>query len=673
MLTHWLLSLAVALSTFGVVTGVAADASYSRAITHDQPREHSENSDAAQTAAPESAAGGYNGTFPCIPKRTLLPASVTRLRAPGTFPPEPDHGLNVSQFRAYWSRDKDYSRTDILGSTVTNRALLHGALACSDDITFQQPPAVGATWNEPEHDNFTGEPDERSVFPRGADRKNGTLYEDAYIEVMSVSPSTVAHWASRNTTERYIRSSGTLRAVVDYRFTLGEHPTVYDYEEYTRSNTLKPYQEVRDSGIFLRFYSLENQSVVSTLYADGRPVDTAAGPRPEFNYTNVSGTTTFRVETTLTAAIEREQFICPRLERTEDGCEDDVSGNYEYDWVNQSLTVSDSVTATVQNLSGATRGELGDFPNGTRVYVNISQTQPWYNATFPGLNGTVTSTREFYTRSPDQWSQWQMTNGSHTWQVSARARPLQSHSTPARCNAFVEARETGEPQLRNTESFCGTETAPDSRSLRLTQLYGPTGPSPTFLQLGIDLAAPVGVRDTRGFVVAGNQETTDSRVQLTGIVRGYSETVDVTGETTVGHTTMNVTVASRSGEDVTFTGSASGPPIRPLTGGNVTLTSGTLSSRASAGSGFSTELTVTEAGAKQRVVATYRPQSPKWWKEPTPVTPARATTTGYTKFTELWLFIEVAIVTVLWFVPVGLLLLGVDYASGGRLLGVVNT
>lgn len=603
--------------------------------------------------------GGANGSDPCRPPSG---GAVTR---PGNVPPSPDHGLNATRFRAYWSADPDYETTGLNMSNVSSAAGLWGALACSRDLTFDRPPEVRG-WNAGEHGEFVPGGRNQSVYPTGTALGGSTLIEDAYLRIFAVDPATIVHRPSGRV--RYIRPQGRVRTVMDYRV---ERPPDYD------GGALVIQRNIDD-------IDLENV----TLWANGTVVDRASGRTPRFQFSGLggSGPVTLTVRTRINVTVFVDRFYCPDYNSTTGHCRVPVQRT-QYHYADTHV-VSDSRTYRVQDYSETTTGSLGQFPNGTRLYLNVSQ--PWANATVPGLNATVTNRWAFYTRSPSDWTQFHETNGNYTIPVNGTIRPLEVHAVPVRCNLQTNQSLLGEPRLRNpVADTCRNHTtslgrSPGNRSVsdpvrhgvQLTQLFGRLADSP-HLPTSVTLTTPNKTRGSSGFVVRSESSSlTSATVRLQGIVRGPPSTVQITGMRDVHRANLTLWVDNRTGQTVTFAASARTRTGQPLTSGTITIatTRGTrtvdLSTLSTGGSsGPVVYVTIQHNRSVVPAEARYRSPTTRWWTVSRPTTTTRVQTVALPKFVSFQLVLDLLLVTTLWFGALAIAIYGMDYLTRGRLIG----
>jgi len=152
-----------------------------------------------------------HGRYIALVGACLLLVSIA-LSAPvsGFDLPRPDHGVERDGFDKLWS-GYNYSSPGEGASAVEY-------LTRGSDYFYIEPPGAPSEWNDGEARSFDGGGSAVSVHPPDANLTDGDkgIIHDAYVSVFAVSPSTVAHYSPERTS-RYVGTSGTVYAFVDYR------------------------------------------------------------------------------------------------------------------------------------------------------------------------------------------------------------------------------------------------------------------------------------------------------------------------------------------------------------------------------------------------------------------------------------------------------------------------
>ncbi len=553
-----------------------------------------------------------------------------RSERPGTTPPNYTHTFNASSFRAYWSGDADYARVN----TTSSLSPL-GRLSCSGDIMFRAPPNVEA-WNDREFDRYNNS--SGSQYPARVASTESLVANTSYVEIFAINPSTVVHDGSQTT--QYVRSNGTVR-------TIGS---------YNGSALGCANKTTNDSCI------VESASVNTVgLYANGTRQDTATSPTAELQYRNLTGPTMLSVRLSLSVTVNQ----------TADNGESNTTT------YNRTLRDSRQVTAYEVTASDATVS-LANHRNSTGV--SLSMPRLWRSVAFE-TGDVVYSRWRFYTRSPPGWVQWNTSAGTNV-SSTQRVRPLQVHAIPARRGPLANL---DQHSLATDAQFfeVGDDYERIQRDFVVSYRKGPEA-NKAGLPVDVRLNQSATHTRTERFTLRANDshpqsayrsptvrsivrgDTTESRLSASTVVDAYPANMSATvvNRTTNG-TTLSVTVRSTRGYPVDF--------------GNVTATAGNSTRTHTLGPGERGTFTITmpERGLDQ-VILTYQPKY-YWWEQGNPavsgiVATERTTTVEWLgssipQFTDI---VDLVVVTVLWFLPLGLLLYGFDVWTNGRLLGIYS-
>jgi len=191
-----------------------------------------------------------------------------------------------------------------------------------------------------------------------------------------------------------------------------------------------------------------------------------------------------------------------------------------------------------------------------------------------------------------------------------------------------------------------------------------TGPS---LPLNIDLesASPYVNADSIAVTSTTLDESAFREVTVHGIVRGQSRTVSLSDQQTVRETNLTLTATNANATHAvvraTVTETATGAAV---TSGRVTAGNQTAALNSS---GIAT-LTLSNPGALVR--GEYQPS--EWWRTDRPYATATDVAKTPGNYPDFQTLIQVVVVTILWFIPLAVLVFGFDYMSDGALLGLSN-
>jgi len=156
-----------------------------------------------------------------------------------------------------------------------------------------------------------------------------------------------------------------------------------------------------------------------------------------------------------------------------------------------------------------------------------------------------------------------------------------------------------------------------------------------------------------------------ARVTVHGIVRGQSRTVSLSDQQTVRETNLTLTATNANATHAvvraTVTETATGAAV---TSGRVTAGNQTAALNSS---GIAT-LTLSNPGALVR--GEYQPS--EWWRTDRPYATATDVAKTPGNYPDFQTLIQVVVVTILWFIPLAVLVFGFDYMSDGALLGLSN-
>ena len=557
-----------------------------------------------------------------------------RPSTPGIVPPDRTHGDNSSDVRDLWAGDPDYPNL-----TASDR-LSNGHLApvdvCRDDDADSSPPNV-EDWNAPEHGSYESGGQDFSAAPTGVTTEsagesvrgvpnNRSLLSDAYVEIFSVTPSTIVH--HRDGRERYGAPNGTIRVITNYR----------------------AYEPNDDSeGASSESWDIDNVSTETELLVDGEIVDNASSAAPTLTYSNLSGRSNLTIRSHISVEL-----------RDNSSSESDVE--------TYSLTVSDTEMVTVRNLSAipisggsGTINESRLSPNESVVGLEIGG--PWQELDFEAGH-RVHSQWYFYTQTQERWAEWSGTSNLSGLRAEdfQPIRPVEVHAVPV----------TAGPEITTARLGAQTNDSHYVPSLEVTYPEESVAPPP---------ALPESIRLDR----AGNTTTSDrftirsdeslvgtGNFTLRGLVRGraVNRSVDTSEPARIRTVNISTEVLSvgSSGADLRisvtdWTGS-------PVTDGALVVSTQQSRIERTLTPTSVAEITVILPQSSLRTVdLRYRPEDAFW--EQSRTVPVRETQVVYTHLGEIPAIVEYVdfiAMTVLVVAPSLLLLYGLDVVTNGRLL-----
>lgn len=536
-------------------------------------------------------------------------------------PPAPRENVQEQlskDYRSYWSDDSDHQLSAIGRSVFLNMSGINTVAACSMDISWADPPDV-SPWVAAEHDEFDEGDDSWTVHPSGTTLSSGSYIKDAYVRIFSITPSTVVKADSGE--EMYIDEDGTVRALIDFRTEMPTDDT---------------------TGTTRHLYSSKGKSIDSvSLLVDGEVVDTVSpsSKHPVLHYSDQSDASNITVRATLNVSWVEEFFACSG------GWSGDgwtCNGTYRTSTESKSNTFSVTTTKQVTVADPTVSGTRGTFPdNQSGAYFETDQ--PWRRIVLDtSANATVQGRWRFYSRTPTDYLSFYKTKGSDTQSRSIAVRPLQVYAIPATQGAQINRSGYG-------------------NQLRVTDQVGPLrNVSAPANRVEVTYANPT--RELQGIAVRSNHDPEFYRdVRVKGIVRGTESSEQISPIRRVRRPNVSVHRVERTKNNTTLELSAqvSGTPVSQ---GTVQFRNRSVPLSGPA----ATEVVVTGTGSRA-FQATFVPDT-GWWAASTPMIESSQTvviqpsTPGFT-----WI-LELVLVTILWFIPLGLLLLGFDYLTNGRLL-----
>ena len=439
--------------------------------------------------------------------------STARPQAPTV---DADSITHYGDNRSLWSRDRDRANQSVLRNQTTSSR----ALAATTDIPFNRPPEAVAEWNREQLAQYPQSGANESVYPASVTVSDGTYVRDAYVEIFTVQPSTVARLGPYRQ-PRYVAPDGELFATLDYRVAVPEGRRT-DFDRVSWSLTDHEVSTVR-------------------LLVDGREAATDGGsqtPRLDYDLGDHAGTNhTLTVEANVTVTLERTHSWCTN--RTDDGdCAQRASRTRT---VTERVTVTDSRSVTEHRLD--LYGFYGRYPNGD-LGLAIFKSDPWLGYELPG--GRIDGVWRFYSARDPAWDTMVTATGSGTTRSHSPIHPLQ-------VSAF--ASKTGP-----------TAAPPETVSIR--EVNGRTNDPPT-LPSTVNLDV-VDKPYTASFNQITRFETPNQTVEdvtARGLVRGVATDADprLFTEVPIHRSNLTLTVLNETADTatvrITLTDATAGEPI----------------------------------------------------------------------------------------------------------------
>lgn len=336
---------------------------------------------------------------------------------PGTAHPplSPEHGVNESTFVHLWSGDDDLDNRSATQSAMD-------ALAAGTDVPLDAPPSAVDRWNRGELTDWPAIDPSRSMHPPHTSLEDGTYVRDAFVEIVTIEPSTRA-WLAPGRRPLYVAPDGAVLGVVDYRV---EVPS----DDTTGSNRV--------------YWQLINHRINMTeLEVDGRTVGTTSGTNtPVVGFDSLDATpgavhrlglrTTIEVELERTVRTRHRQ--CRRIGGSR-ACQ--TSWSQSVSTRVESVTVSDEILVTVYELDVS--GARGRYPNGDLGLV-VFKNQPWLGYTMSA--GEVRGVWRFYSARNASWDTVVSTTSAGSVTEHSPIHPLQVNAYPFEPGPTLSPRRT---------------------------------------------------------------------------------------------------------------------------------------------------------------------------------------------------------------------------------------
>ncbi|WP_231587984.1 hypothetical protein [Halostagnicola sp. A56] len=403
------------------------------------------------------------------------------------------------------------------------------------------------------------------------------------------------------------------------------------------------------SGPVREEWSLEETSLESVdLQADGQTVDSNTSHRSTLEYSGLSGGPTLTVEAEISAQLRQEERTCDEYNQSTDSCE----GSWEtaINHPSEQLTVTDSLETTVNRVDTADGNQTAFETDESRTGAVVYPGTVWSGIDIDDET-QVRGNWRFYSAGADGWHTMVSRTESGATRANSTVRPAQLYAVPMQAEPDVSGgvTDTVKPPLEIEAAWGSEHEGPSlGDEIDVTPVDQYVNATSVALQ---PEALPAGSFDT---------------VTVHGIVRGQSQSVSLEEEGTVRETNLELTVleANSSGAvvEATVTENATGEPV---TSGRVEV--GNQSAPLNASGMAHLHL---EERPSLLVDGTY--VAADWWDAETMYAEAddRAKIPPkYPKFAQL---VQLALVTLLWFLPVSLAVYGFDYLSDGTFLGLTD-
>ncbi|GAB7010776.1 hypothetical protein [Halorubrum trueperi] len=561
------------------------------------------------------AAGGFNAT--------------TTPEAGDAVPDDgPAYGVNNSTFQRLWSEDIDnnnLSVDDFDDANVSSRAEFAHRLARSTDIPFARPPQAADDWNSGDFGDYTPGGRSKSVHPAGASLVDGVYIKDAYVSIFATQPSTILHHA--NGTTRYVAPDGHVRTISDYRVAVPQDDRNGSHRER---------------------WSVDRTRIKSVnLSAAGRTLDSGSGHQATLQYTNLSGDPQLTAEATITVTLRHVTLDCPDWNSSISSCDGDWTRTVETPEASQ--TVSTSQRVVVNRLSDIAGKRVRFDATEDRVGAAVHPNTEWSTITVDG-DVRARSTWWFYTAGRAGWQTMVTSTATDTVHSTSSVRPVQIHAFPSQQTPYVptDLTDDGERPLTIAETW-GSEQA------------GPSLPP----NIDLESADPYVNADSIAVTSTTLDKTAFRDVTVHGIVRGQSRTVTLSEQQTVRETDLTLTVTDANSTHAVVRATVTGNSTdASVTSGRVTIRNQTTALNSS---GMAT-LTISNPGTL--VHGQYQP--PAWWRTDRPYAASTDIAKTPANYPDLQTLIQLVVVTILWFIPLAVLIFGFDYMSDGALLGLSN-
>ena len=540
----------------------------------------------------------------------------------------PAYGVNNSTFQRLWSEDVDngnLSADDFEDVNVSSRAEFAHRLARSTDVPFARPPQATEDWNSGDFGDYNPGGRHSSIHPSGASLEDGVYIKDAYVSIFAVQPSTILH--QTNGTTQYVAPDGQVRALSDYRVAVPEGD---------------------QNGSHRERWSIDRTSIESVeLSADDRTIDSGSGHQATLQYTGLSGSPQLTVEANITVRLRHVTLDCPDWNTSISSCDGDW--NRDVETPEASKTVSTSQPVVVNRPSDIAGNRVQFEAHENRVGAVVHPDTEWSTITVDG-DVRARSNWWFYTAGKSGWQTMVTSTTTNTSRTASSVRPVQAHAFPSQQAPYVptELTDDGDRPLAIEETW-GTEQA------------GPSLPP----NIDLESADPYVNADSLAVSSTTLDESAFHEVTVHGIVRGQSRVVTLSEQQTVRETNLTLTVTEANATHAVVRATVTENTTDDVvTTGRVTIGNQTTALNSS---GIAV-ITISDPAISVRGQYT----SSAWWRADQPYAASGDVTKTPANFPDFQTLIQLVVVTILWFIPVAVLVFGFDYMSDGALLGLSN-
>ncbi|WP_175416521.1 hypothetical protein [Natrinema versiforme] len=540
-----------------------------------------------------------------------------------------DHGVNESRFQLLWSEDIEQENlsSDDFDANASSSEEFTQRLSRSTDYLFDNPIEDVEQWNSGDFGEYDAGDTAMSVHPELADLDDERYIKDAHASIFAVQPSTVLQSGTESTT--YIAPKGEVLATADYRVAVPDD---------------------RESGPVREKWSLEEAELDGVeLRVDGQQLDSNTSHQSTLEYSGLSGDPTLTVAVDIAAQLRHERRTCDEYNQSTDSC--DGSWETELTHPSDQLTVTDSRNTTVNRLDTATGTQTTFETDDEQTGAVVHPGAVWSTIEIDDVT-RVRGNWRFYAAGDTGWHTMVSRTETGTTRANSTVRPAQLYAVPMQAEPDVSSNvpDAVEPPLEIEDAW-GSEHA---------------GPP---LAEAIDVTPVDQYVNSSSVALQSESITADSfdTVTVHGIVRGQSQTVSLADDGIVRETNLNLTVlkADSSGAvvEATVTENATGEPV---TTGRVEV--GNQSAPVNASGMAQLHL---EERPSLVVDGTYVAED--WWRAETMYATAEDRSKIPPKYPKFAQLVQLALVTLLWFLPVALAVYGFDYLTGGTFLGLTDT
>nr|WP_255291543.1 hypothetical protein [Natrinema sp. CBA1119] len=449
--------------------------------------------------------------------------------------------------------------------------------------------------------------------------------KDAYVSIFATQPSTILHQG--NETTQYVAPDGQVRALSDYRVAVPQGD---------------------QNGSQRDHWSIDQTSIESVeLSADGRTINTGSGHQATLQYTDLSESPQLTVEANITVQLRHVTLDCPDWNSSISSCDGDW--NRDVETPEASKTVSTSQTVVVNQLSGISGNRVQFEANEDQIGAVVHPNTEWSTIAVDG-DVRARSNWWFYTAGKSGWQTMVTTTAANTSRSESSVRPVQVHAFPSQQASYVLTEPTGDGK----------------RPLVIEETWGTEQSGPS-LPPNIDLGSADPYVNADSIAVSSTtlDKSAFREVTVHGIVRGQSRTVSLSEQQTVRETNLTVTVTEANATHAVVRAKVTENATDDIvTTGRVAVGNQTTTLN---NSGMAV---ITISNPSLLVHGQY--QSAPWWRTDQPYEASDDVAKTPANFPDFQTLIQLVVVTILWFIPVAVLVFGFDYMSDGALLGLSN-